>query len=1354
MSSFNHRVSPVYTRDGKVGVGEVYHGKVAVSNLFFINRTNQMKHARIPKHPSLVISRREIAVVTQFETSTVRSDNPEQGMIVPVNGLETALNNVANMMANIMERLDKALPGPSGTRDIPDGQPRQVLRTASSPILQELHDPKERDGRSASQVLVRSLRNLEEDEVQSQARVPAPWRLGPPVPEAGEFQDLRQQIQEMQKKINKGRVFTTRMNTPLASEIFAEPYPQGFKMPFVKRYDGESDPQEHINSYVQVMITVDASDALMCRCFLQTVDSKVADWVNHVLAGSIRTWDELGLRFLEHFAGNCRPKKHFTHLASVRQKHGESLKNFLIRWRKESREVEGTDDKSRLAMFTAAFQDGLLHTDLTTHPPDTFEEAMVRAGRYVTLEERKEEKKEKTPKEEEKTGNKKPFKNKKQGFLDGPKGASPGTSEKHKSANPVFTLPVAEVMAHAAQQGLMTYLTYSQKVCNVEDTGKWCAYHRKNDHNTEDCYTLKNEMARLIRRGHLKKFVQDGDTGNPGNAQNGKRRYKEVAQAEAREKRHIGLEDEEEDSEPALHRQKRHHGCNFIIGGNTGGDSATSRKKWANAAMVNKVLVPEGKKLKTEPIVFSNADLPETGVPHRDALVITIDIMDLLIHKTLVDTGSSVNIMYMDTYKALGLTRDELSPIKTPLTGFTGDSIESEGVITLPVEIGDTKATRKLDMEFVVVGIIFNTNIILGRPGLEDLECVISPRHLSIKFPTPHGVGIARGSQRVSRAWYLKATKQPVKYDTQVGEVTAQLLRAEEKRPRVEVASDIEEVELEPGTPGRLVRIGKGLGAELRSRVISVLRRFRRVFAWSPADMPGLDHKIAVHRLNVLPDAKPVKQKRRHLSQERRDFVNKEVATLQSIGHIRKVQYPDWPRPSIKGQALADFQVECTAREMTRAQVETRVEKDWWVMNIDGSSGSRSCGAGIVLITPEKFRIYYAIRFQFRVSNNEAEYEALINGLKILSKMGVSRVQVYSDFRLVVGQITGEFEAKEERMKRYRDLSLEMLRRFEFKLEHIPRAQNAEADVLSKLSAESPEYISKLATVEELVTPSLNSSEVIWVSADPLEWLDRLAKCIEDGEALEDPQEARLLRMRAPTYKVQDGVLYKRSYNGVLLRCLRAAEAKALMEEIHEGVCAAHQGPYSISRRAIIQGYFWPTMRKDCEEYLRKCPTCQQFQNIPGRPATNYTPISSVIPFSGWGTCGDHRKADDRLRRNQYTLQVDVHTTVEGRENPGRKASYQRSTGKLLNEDCVSSVDGMCQDSRKKLPSWLRLEACRNPGKYPQVPVGEVEGDSPPWVREKSPIVQRQEKAQKRAQVLGPQVKGMPTKKNQKKNRK
>ncbi|VFQ61355.1 unnamed protein product [Cuscuta campestris] len=145
-------------------------------------------------------------------------------------------------------------------------------------------------------------------------------------------------ISKMQQRLNHGRVFTTRMNTPLAPEIFAKPYPVGFKVPFVKRYDGESDPQEHIKSYVQMMIAVDAIDALMCR-FFQTIDNTVADWVNGIPFGSIQTWDQLGMGFLEHLAWNCCPKKHFTHLASIRQKNGESLKKFLTRWRKESRDM-------------------------------------------------------------------------------------------------------------------------------------------------------------------------------------------------------------------------------------------------------------------------------------------------------------------------------------------------------------------------------------------------------------------------------------------------------------------------------------------------------------------------------------------------------------------------------------------------------------------------------------------------------------------------------------------------------------------------------------------------------------------------------------------------------------------------------------------------------------------------------------------------------------------------------------------------------------------------------------------------------------------------------------------------------
>ncbi|XP_019175786.1 PREDICTED: uncharacterized protein LOC109171110 [Ipomoea nil] len=131
------------------------------------------------------------------------------------------------------------------------------------------------------------------------------------------------------------------------------------------------------------------------------------------------------------------------------------------------------------------------------------------------------------------------------------------------------------------------------------------------------------------------------------------------------------------------------------------------------------------------------------------------------------------------------------------------------------------------------------------------------------------------------------------------------------------------------------------------------------------------------------------------------------------------------PRPAIKGQALADFIVECTAREA--AELARSDEEDWWTLSTDGSSGLKGCGGGVVLVTPEGFRAYNALRFHFKLSNNEAEYEALLGGLRLALGLRASKIRVRCDSRLVVGQVNGEFEANEERMRRYRDVVVQVL---------------------------------------------------------------------------------------------------------------------------------------------------------------------------------------------------------------------------------------------------------------------------------------------------------------------------------------
>ncbi|CAH9088576.1 unnamed protein product [Cuscuta europaea] len=315
------------------------------------------------------------------------------------------------------------------------------------------------------------------------------------------------------------------------------------------------------------------------------------------------------------------------------------------------------------------------------------------------------------------------------------------------------------------------------------------------------------------------------------------------------------------------------------------------------------------------------------------------------------------------------------------------------------------------------------------------------------------------------------------------------------------------------------------------------------------------------------------------------------------------------------------FVVECTSREVAQRQQESN--EQWWTLATDESAGAKGCRGGIVLISLEGFRAYYAYLYLFKVSNNEVEYEVLLSGLRLAATMGAEWITVKCDSRLVVSQVKGEFEAKEERMMKYRDAVRELLGFFkQAELICIPRNQNSDAGLLSKLSQGPPKHISKIARIEEMTTSSIAPSSSIEVL--PLQpvawcWVDDLLRYIANGTLPDKEEEARLVRRRASGYVVLDGKLYKRSYNGTLLKCLRPHEADRIVSELHGGVCSAHQGACTIARKVILQGYFWSTIMKDCADYARKCETCQKFQKNPGRPATMYTPISTALPFTRWG---------------------------------------------------------------------------------------------------------------------------------------
>uniref|UniRef100_A0A2N9GXC3 RNase H type-1 domain-containing protein n=1 Tax=Fagus sylvatica TaxID=28930 RepID=A0A2N9GXC3_FAGSY len=157
------------------------------------------------------------------------------------------------------------------------------------------------------------------------------------------------------------------------------------------------------------------------------------------------------------------------------------------------------------------------------------------------------------------------------------------------------------------------------------------------------------------------------------------------------------------------------------------------------------------------------------------------------------------------------------------------------------------------------------------------------------------------------------------------------------------------------------------------------------------------------------------------------------------------------PRTAIKAQALADFIAEFTHPLKEDEQSE---EGKAWTMNIDGSSTKEMSGAGVVLVSPEKDKFEYALQLRFHATNNEAEYEALLAGLKLSKSMGIKTLTIKSDSQLIVGQVKGEYGAKEDRMKKYLAVVMDLLTHFEkVELLQIPRKDNVAADHLARLAS-------------------------------------------------------------------------------------------------------------------------------------------------------------------------------------------------------------------------------------------------------------------------------------------------------------
>nr|GEU34611.1 reverse transcriptase domain-containing protein [Tanacetum cinerariifolium] len=235
------------------------------------------------------------------------------------------------------------------------------------------------------------------------------------------------------------------------------------------------------------------------------------------------------------------------------------------------------------------------------------------------------------------------------------------------------------------------------------------------------------------------------------------------------------------------------------------------------------------------------------------------------------------------------------------------------------------------------------------------------------------------------------------------------------------------------------------------------------------------------------------------------------------------------PRTSSKGQVLANFLVEMPDESPPDASV-VETQQEPWTLFTDGSSCVDGSGAGLILTSPEGTKFTYALRFQFTASNNEAKYEALPAGLRIIAHMGVRNVHVNVDSKLVENQVLGAYVAKEENMIKYLEKVKSLVSGLaNLSINQVSRSKNKKVNTLSKIASTSFGHLSKQGSVEILKEKSIQEKEVTTVAEeDGPTWMTQIKEYLKKWTLPGDRKEATKPRIKARQYELLEGVLNRR----------------------------------------------------------------------------------------------------------------------------------------------------------------------------------------------------------------------------------
>ncbi|XP_026450782.1 uncharacterized protein LOC113350893 [Papaver somniferum] len=302
---------------------------------------------------------------------------------------------------------------------------------------------------------------------------------------------------------------------------------------------------------------------------------------------------------------------------------------------------------------------------------------------------------------------------------------------------------------------------------------------------------------------------------------------------------------------------------------------------------------------------------------------------------------------------------------------------------------------------------------------------------------------------------------------------------------------------------------------------------------------------------------------------------------------------------AVRGQAIADLVAMFTGEgddevhEYVPGEVEAADVEKPWTMFFDGLSYGTVGGAGVVFEAPRGEFISYSFKLDFPCSNNVAEYEVLILGLRMAKEINLGSIEVKGDSRLVTNQVNGDFHLKEPHLAPYRAEAQRLTSQTGLTLDHTGRGGNKHADALATLASK----VQLNGEEEGTVTIKRKDMPSTWKENMSFEEADDWRRVyIEDLTRMD---EERVIPVQAlKQFVMIRGALYYRAAGGSLARCVNKREAEKLLQELHAETCR-QTGVVHLYRKLQRMGVYWPSMSAQASALQDNCVDCQ----APPQPA-------------------------------------------------------------------------------------------------------------------------------------------------------